>query len=154
MRHDFVATGFVFTPQRDKVLLIFHNKLQKWLPPGGHLKPNELPHRCALREVKEETGIEARLIPYGEQFEIEEEVESQLPTPFVMLHEFIPASAHDEAHMHIDFIFLMELVQESAELAIAPSEVKAARWMTLDEVRQCDTFDSVIKICQWVMNPS
>lgn len=154
MRHDLVATGLVLTPARDKVLLVYHHKFQKWLPPGGHLQPNELPHHGALREVQEETGVKARLIPYGEQLEIKNEVESQLPTPFVMLHEFIPASARDEAHMHIDFIFLMEPVDDTTDLQIATGEVKEARWMSLADVENCNTFESVIKICQRVMVPT
>ena len=154
MRHDLVATGLVLTPARDQVLLVYHHKFQKWLPPGGHLEPNELPHECALREVREETGVNARLIPYGAQLGIKNEVESQLPTPFVMLHEFIPASAKDEAHMHIDFIFLMEPIEGLTDLQIAKAEVKEARWMTLAEVEKCHTFESVVKICQRVMIPS
>ncbi|MDQ0338075.1 8-oxo-dGTP pyrophosphatase MutT (NUDIX family) [Caldalkalibacillus uzonensis] len=150
MRNDFVATGVVFNRQKDKVLLVYHNKLKKWLPPGGHLEPNELPHEGALREVWEETGVKASLILSGEQFEIEEEVESQLPTPYLILHEYIPSTPTEEAHMHVDFIYLME-VEEEAQLDIHPREVKEARWMTLDEVQRCDTFDSVIKICQRLM---
>mgnify|MGYP001299840208 CR=1 FL=1 len=150
MRHDYVATGYVFSPKRDKTLLIFHRKMRKWLPPGGHLQPNELPHEGAIREVWEETGIRAKPIPWWEELDIKEKVESQLPTPFCMLHEYIPASQHDEAHMHIDFIFLLEPENE-APLSIAPKEVEEARWMSLEEVCRCDTFDSVIQICRKVM---
>jgi len=151
MRHDFVATGFVFNSKRDKTLLIYHKKLNKWLPPGGHLAPNELPHEGAIREVWEETGIRAKLIGWWEPLDIKEKVESQLPTPFCMLHEYIPASEHDEAHMHIDFIFLLEPETEDVSPSISPREVKEARWMSLEEVCQCDTFDSVVQICRKVM---
>jgi 8-oxo-dGTP diphosphatase len=33
-----------------KILLILHKKSQLWLPPGGHIDANELPHQAAKRE--------------------------------------------------------------------------------------------------------
>jgi ADP-ribose pyrophosphatase YjhB (NUDIX family) len=33
------------------VLLVYHRKLAMWLPPGGHVEPNELPDDAAVREV-------------------------------------------------------------------------------------------------------
>lgn len=51
------AAGLVVHQQ--KVLLVQHAKLAIWLAPGGHIDEHELPHQAALREVKEETGIDA-----------------------------------------------------------------------------------------------
>lgn len=59
LRHFTVA---VFVVDAGRVLLHFHRKLGRWLPPGGHIEPNELPDEAALREVLEETGIHARLV--------------------------------------------------------------------------------------------
>lgn len=44
------------------ILLHFHEKLGRWLPPGGHIEPNEIPDHAAHREVLEETGIEITLV--------------------------------------------------------------------------------------------
>lgn len=49
------ACGFLISKER--VLLVLHKKLNIWLAPGGHVEGNELPHRAAEREFKEETGI-------------------------------------------------------------------------------------------------
>jgi ADP-ribose pyrophosphatase YjhB (NUDIX family) len=53
MKKQYTATVFIL--QDDKVLLIYHKKLKKWLPPGGHLEEGELPSAGAIREAKEET---------------------------------------------------------------------------------------------------
>ena len=45
-----------------RVLLHYHRKLRRWLPPGGHIEDNELPDEAARREVLEETGVHIRLM--------------------------------------------------------------------------------------------
>ena len=52
----------VFVVDQGRVLLLYHAKLAKWLPPGGHIEPNELPDEAAVREVWEEAGIRVRLV--------------------------------------------------------------------------------------------
>jgi 8-oxo-dGTP pyrophosphatase MutT (NUDIX family) len=52
----------VFVVRDGKVLLLLHPKLGRWLPPGGHVEPNELPDDAAVREVEEETGVCIRLV--------------------------------------------------------------------------------------------
>src|SRR5688572_14050831 len=55
-------TVAVLVVRRNRVLLHWHAKLGRWLPPGGHIEPNELPDEAAIREVMEETGVEAVLV--------------------------------------------------------------------------------------------
>lgn len=55
-------TVAVFVVHEGCVLLHAHRKLGLWLPPGGHIEPNELPDDAAVREVAEETGVRAVLI--------------------------------------------------------------------------------------------
>ena len=52
----------VFVVCGERVLMHWHRKLGRWLPPGGHVEPNELPDEAAVREVLEETGVTARLL--------------------------------------------------------------------------------------------
>ncbi len=149
MRNDFVATGFVTNKDKSKLLVIFHNKLKKWLPPGGHLMPNELPYEGALREVFEETGIEAKIIDPSPDLELFGDQERKVPAPFFILHELIPANNKDVEHMHVDFIYLME--SDESDVTIQLEEVSEVRWMKKEEILACDTFDSVKNICTRIL---
>ncbi|MCC6792409.1 MAG: NUDIX domain-containing protein [Thermomicrobiales bacterium] len=60
IERDFTVA--VFVVHDGAVLLHLHRKLGRWLPPGGHIEPGELPDDAALREVLEETGVVASLV--------------------------------------------------------------------------------------------
>ena len=60
MERHFNVTVYVVNDE-GKFLFIRHKKLQKWLPPGGHIDENEIPDIAALREVKEETSLNVEL---------------------------------------------------------------------------------------------
>lgn len=55
-------TVAIFVVHDGKILLIHHRKLDKWLPLGGHIELDEDPEQAALREAKEESGLEVELI--------------------------------------------------------------------------------------------
>lgn len=88
----------VFVVWQRQVLLHFHPKLGLWLPPGGHVEPNELPDEAAVREVWEEAGLRVDLVgppPFqsaGPQ---------QLVRPRgVQLEDIAPG------HQHVDLVYL------------------------------------------------
>jgi 8-oxo-dGTP pyrophosphatase MutT (NUDIX family) len=60
LTRDFTVATFVV--HEGRVLLLHHRKLRMWLPPGGHVEPNELPDDAAVREVWEEAGVRCALV--------------------------------------------------------------------------------------------
>jgi 8-oxo-dGTP pyrophosphatase MutT (NUDIX family) len=61
--HDKIDfTVAVFVVAGDRVLLIHHRKLDRWLPLGGHIELDEDPEQAALREAAEESGLEVELM--------------------------------------------------------------------------------------------
>ena len=61
-RHQFspghiTCSGLVVSPGRERLLLVHHRRLDRWLLPGGHVEPEDPDIRAAgRREVIEETG--------------------------------------------------------------------------------------------------
>lgn len=54
-----VSYFVVVSSETDHILLVDHKKSGLWLPPGGHVEPDEDPKETVRREAKEELGIEA-----------------------------------------------------------------------------------------------
>src|ERR1700759_2929072 len=51
----------VYIVHKNKVLLRVHDKFKYWLSVGGHIELDEDPIEAALREVKEEVGLDVRI---------------------------------------------------------------------------------------------
>jgi len=95
MERHFTVTGFVIDD--DRTLLHWHRKLGIWLPPGGHIDRDEDPVQAVLREVVEETGIVAEIVPHRPAFAFGNV--TQLATPFSAI--VADVGEGDEMHQHI-----------------------------------------------------
>ena len=71
------------------------------MPPGGHIEPDEDPVAAVLREIREETGVTAEVIPSAPVLPFAQP--GQVQPPYTILLEDIPEP--DEPHQHIDFIY-------------------------------------------------
>ncbi len=103
MKKEFTATVYLIDNQ--KVLLHYHQKLDKWLPPGGHMEKDESPAETARREVLEETGLEIDFY-LQENISIHEANAISIERPYLCLLENIPPIGDIPAHQHIDFVYV------------------------------------------------
>ncbi|OGY41145.1 MAG: hypothetical protein A2Y67_00910 [Candidatus Buchananbacteria bacterium RBG_13_39_9] len=123
-RH-FTATTLIV--HQNKVLLHLHKKLNIWIPVGGHIDRDELPQETALREIKEESGLEVKL--YNPDKQIEMGDVRQLIRPMYILLENI-----NQFHQHIDFIYYAQA--DTFELNPQNDETNNLKWFAIDEVKQ------------------
>ena len=135
IRH-FTATGFVV--HGDATLLHWHKKVQEWLPPGGHVDANEDPVQTTLREIKEETGFDAEIIPTQRPLEISNL--SQVAAPHSIMIENVFDTEHGE-HQHIDHIYFTRLLSAGSISGTNPEATNEHPdtnvgwlWVTLDEL--------------------
>ena len=100
-RH-FVATCYVVAD--GATLLHEHDGLDMWLPPGGHVDREELPHETALRETYEETGLEPDIVAETGPYDTDQV--ASLPRPAAFLLEDIDVHPDGRvAHQHVDFVY-------------------------------------------------
>lgn len=141
MERQFTATVYLF--HESKVLLHKHPKLGKWLPPGGHLEPNETPPEAAKREVREETGLEIEFIEQ-ENLKIDAYSCKSFERPFLCLLENVPAYKDKEAHEHMDFIYLATPVELKEDL-------KGFQWYTYEELQHLELFPDVAEVLRLLL---
>jgi 8-oxo-dGTP pyrophosphatase MutT (NUDIX family) len=127
MQRQFTATAYVVEGER--VLLLPHPKLGKWLPPGGHMEENETPPECAVREVLEETGLVVEIVPQ-ENVWVERWNAVSLARPYLCLLENIPAHGSMPEHQHIDMIYLAKPIGGKLQ--------GEAKWFCWEEVSKLE----------------
>lgn len=130
-RH-FVATVYVVND--GAVALHEHEKLGMWLPPGGHIDRDELPHEAGLREVHEETGLDVELVADADG--TASDSARPLPEPEQFKLEDIDRIDGDVAHQHIDFVYYAHT--DNRELSPSDGEARASawEWFTKSELRE------------------
>ena len=125
------ASAFVLDPTRTRLLLIHHQKLERWLQPGGHVEPEDRDIEAATRrELHEEVGL-TELTRLGGIFDVD-------------VHP-IPARKNEPEHRHFDVRLLF--VSHGAEVR-AGSDAKAAKWVPFAEVRLAESDASVLRAVQ------
>lgn len=128
------ASMVVIDPAEDAVLLVHHKATGLWVFPGGHLDPDETLAECAVREVREETGVEAVVFdPSGMTLPGME----WHPSPWITAAIPAPAKPHkgEPAHTHIDHLFI-GTADSNASVTVAADEVHGVRWFTSFELAQ------------------
>ena len=114
---DFTAA--IFVVDGGKILLIHHRNLNKWLPLGGHIELDEDPEAAALREAKEESGLDVELL--GER-----PPTTGPGTRALIAPRFLDIHRITGAHEHIGLIYWAR--PHGGKLALSASEHHDIRW--------------------------
>ncbi|MCU4740776.1 NUDIX hydrolase [Natronoglomus mannanivorans] len=129
-------TATVYIVNDGATALHDHRRLGITIPPGGHVDRDELPHETAIRECREETGLEATILPVRESLEsdgtgdhdlaVETDTGRSLPQPRRQMLYDIDVHDGRVAHQHVDHIYYATV--PSREIDPADGEVNADGW--------------------------
>ena len=118
----FTASAWIVTPDRSKVLMVWHTLYKSWSWTGGHADGEPDLSLVALREAREETGAQSvRLV---------------CPSPISL--ETLAVAGHVKhgrflhSHLHLNLSYLIE-ADEGDTLDSRPEETSAVRWFTPEE---------------------
>jgi 8-oxo-dGTP pyrophosphatase MutT (NUDIX family) len=138
------GAAIVLSPDRTKLLMVYHKILDKWVQPGGHWDPEDPnPWAVAQREAEEETGVKI-----AEALHIDPD-RPHIPIDIDIHH--IPANDKKEepAHYHHDFRYAF--VAESEATTAEMSEVNDVAWVPLaaQDSRLIELWDVIAKLRQF-----
>lgn len=126
-RYTVVPRTLIFLTRDSQILLLKGAPTKrlwagKYNGIGGHVEPGETPYRSALRELKEETGLEREMLE-DQTLELRGIVHVTLPTPpGVVLFVFVGAVATDAAST------------EAVATDLTPSEEGMPAWIEQDDL--------------------
>lgn len=116
----------VFIVYNNRVLLRKHDKYKKWLSIGGHIELNEDPNEAAIREVKEEVGLDIELFGKALSFN-NENYKELIPPKFLNRHRI------NDAHEHITLTYFAKSTTE--KLTVSEKEIsEECKWFTKEEI--------------------
>lgn len=119
----FTASAWVVTPDRSKALMAYHNLYDSWAWLGGHADGERELLDVALREVREESGVQNVHPVTREIYSLE-----ILPvTQHVKRGKFV------SAHLHLNLTYLLQ-ADEHELLRCKPDENSGVRWFRPEEV--------------------
>jgi 8-oxo-dGTP diphosphatase len=110
-----------------RVLLIYHTQLQKWLPLGGHIELHEDPEQALFREIKEESGLDVDILSQkpAQQFEGKKFL---YPPAYLDVHPITPT------HRHIGVVYFATAASD--QVMLAAHEHEAIRWFSEAELQE------------------
>ena len=123
------GSSWILDESGQNVVLVFHGKLRKWVQPGGHCEGEGDVLSVAMREAREETGLDVRA---------DEEAIFDVDA-----HE-IPEYWNTPAHVHYDVRFLLRA--DSSQTPVVSDESGAVKWVSLDESRELSGEDSIARM--------
>lgn len=118
----FTASAWIVNPARTHALMAWHNLYNSWSWTGGHADGDSDLLAVALREAREETGIQ-RVSPVSpEIFSVE----------ILTVNSHVKRGRFVSSHLHLNVTYLLE-ADDRQPLRSKPDENSAVRWMPLAE---------------------
>lgn len=122
------ASSWIVNPERTKTLMVYHNLYDSWSWTGGHADGETDLLSVALREAREETGIE-HVRPLS---------------PEIFSLEVLTVDGHEKrgeyvpSHLHMNVTYLLE-AEESDTLHVCREENSGVAWFSLEEALKAST---------------
>lgn len=122
------ASALLFSPDKKSVLLTHHKKIGQWLQLGGHADGMIDPFEVALKEAKEESGIN--------------EIYAESKTIFDFDIHFIEKHKNDPAHYHYDLRYIMH--SRSFDFIVS-EESNTLEWVLVKKILESDLYEPSLK---------
>lgn len=117
------ASAWVVSPDRQQVIMVYHNLYKSWSWMGGHADGDWDLLRVAQKEVTEECGLSQLKVVCPEIFSV----------------EILSVAGHEKkgrylsSHLHLNVTYLFE-ADPAQPLRIKPDENSAVAWIPVEEI--------------------
>jgi 8-oxo-dGTP pyrophosphatase MutT (NUDIX family) len=127
----------VFIVHKNKVLLRMHDKYSIWCSVGGHIELDEDPIQAAYREVKEEVGIDVKLVGKSVPKFDDDNFEILMPPAYFGRHRTSPT------HEHLVSVYFATYENPTVQDSESEHERSETRWVTMEELDEMDLVPNI-----------
>ncbi len=120
----------VFIVYENKILLRKHDKYRKWLSVGGHIELHEDPVEAAIREVREEIGLEIELDEKLKPSYKKDSTTDLIPPYFLNRHRI------NSNHEHVTFVYFAKASTDKIVQGMENELSEECKWFTKEEIEQ------------------
>ncbi len=120
----FSASSWIVNQDNTKVLMIYHKLYNSWAWTGGHVDGNQDFLDVAIKEAKEETGLESIKVLSNDIFSIE-----VLP-----VNSHIKNNQFVSSHLHLNVTYLLQ-AHDSDTLKVNVEETSGVQWIPVDSLQ-------------------
>lgn len=125
-------TAGVFIVYNNRIFLRKHDKYGFWLYPGGHIELDEDPVQAALKEVKEETGLEIDLWDGNQHMKWKDDSGTELIPPVALNRHHIT-----DTHEHVNLLYFARARTDSVRPAEGEQQ-DGWKWCSKDDLETMD----------------
>lgn len=119
------SSTFVINKSKDKVLMVHHNIYNTWSLPGGHNDGDCDCLQVAIRELKEEMGINNYELLDDSIFSID----------ILAVKSHIKKDKYISAHLHLSIAYLVQ-VNEDEDLVVKEDENSGVMWIPINSLNK------------------
>tara|TARA_Y100001968_G_C19091618_1_gene588002 strand:- start:15 stop:551 length:537 start_codon:yes stop_codon:yes gene_type:complete len=127
----FTGSAWIINPQKNKVLLTHHKKLNKWIQLGGHADGEKNLLSVALREAREESGIKHFTVVNNQIFDVD-------------IHPVLNAK-RQKSHLHYDIRFLFKANPKNEKIITSKESFDVA-WVPIEKISELNPEKSLTRM--------
>lgn len=130
----FTASSWAVNKERTKVIMIYHNIYKSWAWTGGHADGESDLLKVAIKELKEETGVQNVKVLKDDIFSLE----------IIRVDGHVKRGKYVSTHVHLNLTYLLE-IDENEMLRIKKDENSGVKWVKLEDVEKQSTEEWLVQ---------
>ncbi|MBU5593146.1 NUDIX hydrolase [Clostridium sp. MSJ-4] len=116
------SSGFIMNKELDKVLMVHHNIRNTWAWTGGHVDGDSDFLQVAIKEAKEETGIN----------DVTALTKDIVSIDILPVYGHVRRNKYVSAHLHLSVAYIL-MASEEETLIVKEDENSDVSWFSLDK---------------------